>query len=183
MIKSRFLKEIKGYFSIFITFIILMIIFAHNLSFSVTCESQIGNGRTTLDHCELNNKIGEEDADGNMPITCGLKENIGKGQRDSDHLEYDPYTSPDYFYDTKNTYCLIWGLTMSIAYSTAAQIANEACDSGRVLINDKPAKASATVKEGDIITISFGNKDVKVEVLDVQETVRKEEAKELFRYL
>lgn len=62
-------------------------------------------------------------------------------------------------------------------------VANEACDSGRVLINDKPAKASANVKEGDIITISFGNKDVRVEVLDVQETVRKEEAKELFRYL
>ena len=56
-------------------------------------------------------------------------------------------------------------------------VANEACDSGRVLINDKPAKASES------ITISFGNKDVKVEVLDVQETVRKEEAKELFRYL
>lgn len=62
-------------------------------------------------------------------------------------------------------------------------VANEACDSGRVLINDKPAKASANVKEGDIITINFGNKEVKVEVLDVQETVRKEEAKELFRYL
>ena len=62
-------------------------------------------------------------------------------------------------------------------------MANEACDAGRVTINDKPAKASSTVKAGDIITISFGNKDVKVEVLDVQETVRKEEAKELFRYL
>ncbi len=62
-------------------------------------------------------------------------------------------------------------------------VANEACDSGRVMINDKPAKASANVKEGDIITISFGNKEVKVEVLDVQETVRKEEAKELFRYI
>ena len=49
--------------------------------------------------------------------------------------------------------------------------------------NDKPAKASANVKEGDIITISFGNKEVKVEVLDVQETVKKEEAKELFRYV
>ena len=61
-------------------------------------------------------------------------------------------------------------------------VANEACDSGRVLINDKPAKASANVKDGDIITISFGNKEVKVEVLDVQETVKKEEAKELFRY-
>ena len=55
-------------------------------------------------------------------------------------------------------------------------VANEACDSGRVLINDKPAKASANVKEGDIITISFGNKEVKVEVLDVQETVKKDEA-------
>ena len=62
-------------------------------------------------------------------------------------------------------------------------IANEACDAGRVLVNDKPAKASSNVKEGDVITIQFGNKDVKVEVLDVQETVRKEEAKELFKYL
>lgn len=62
-------------------------------------------------------------------------------------------------------------------------VANEACDAGRVMINDRPAKASAEVKAGDIITIAFGNKDVKVEVLSVQETVKKEEAKELFRYL
>ena len=62
-------------------------------------------------------------------------------------------------------------------------VANEACDAGRVLINDKPAKASTNVKEGDIITIQFGNKDVKVQVLDVQETVRKENAGELFKYL
>ncbi len=62
-------------------------------------------------------------------------------------------------------------------------IANEACDAGRVFINDKPAKASANVKVGDVITISFGNKEVKVEVLDVSETVRKEEAKDLFKYL
>jgi ribosomal 50S subunit-recycling heat shock protein len=62
-------------------------------------------------------------------------------------------------------------------------VANEACDAGRVLINDKPAKASANVKAGDILTIQFGNKDVKVEVLDVQENVKKEEAKELFRYI
>ncbi|MCI8787937.1 MAG: RNA-binding S4 domain-containing protein [Lachnospiraceae bacterium] len=62
-------------------------------------------------------------------------------------------------------------------------VANEACDSGRVTINDKVAKASAEVKQGDIIAISFGNREVKVEVLDVQETVKKEEAKELFRYL
>lgn len=62
-------------------------------------------------------------------------------------------------------------------------VANEACDGGRVLINDKPAKASTNVKVGDVITISFGNREVKVEVLDVQETVRKEEAGELFKYV
>lgn len=54
---------------------------------------------------------------------------------------------------------------------------------GRVLINEKPAKASAAVKEGDIIEIQFGTKAVRVEVLNVQETVKKEEAKELYRYL
>lgn len=62
-------------------------------------------------------------------------------------------------------------------------IANEACDNGRVMINDKVAKASTDVKVGDVITISFGNKEVKVEVTDVQETVKKDEAKELFKYL
>lgn len=62
-------------------------------------------------------------------------------------------------------------------------VANEACDAGRVLINEKPAKASAAVKEGDIIEIQFGTKAVRVEVLNVQETVKKEEAKELYRYL
>ncbi len=62
-------------------------------------------------------------------------------------------------------------------------VANEACDAGRVFINEKPAKASANVKVGDILTIQFGNKDVKVEILDVQVTVKKDEAKELFRYL
>ncbi len=62
-------------------------------------------------------------------------------------------------------------------------VANEACDAGRVSVNGKPAKASLNVKEGDVIEIAFGTRTVKVEVLDVQETVRKEEAKELFRYL
>ncbi len=62
-------------------------------------------------------------------------------------------------------------------------VANEACDAGRVLVNDKVAKASVNVKAGDVIEIQFGSKSVKVEVLDVQETVRKEEAKELYRYL
>ena len=62
-------------------------------------------------------------------------------------------------------------------------VANVACDAGRVLVNDKPAKASLNVKTGDIIEIQFGAKAVRAEVLDVQETVKKDEAKELFRYL
>ncbi len=62
-------------------------------------------------------------------------------------------------------------------------VANDACDAGRVLINDKPAKASTNVKTGDKIEIMFGTKSVKVEVLDVSETVKKEEAKEMYREL
>ncbi len=62
-------------------------------------------------------------------------------------------------------------------------VANEACDAGRVLVGGKPAKASLNIKQGDIIEIHFGTSSVKVEVLDVAETVKKDEAKELYRYL
>ena len=62
-------------------------------------------------------------------------------------------------------------------------VANEACDAGRVLVNDRPAKASAQVKAGYVLEIQFGSKSVRVEVLNVQETVKKEEAQELYRYL
>lgn len=62
-------------------------------------------------------------------------------------------------------------------------VANDACDAGRVMVNDKVVKASYDVKTGDIIEIQFGNKSVKVEVTQVTEVVKKEEAKEMFRYL
>jgi ribosomal 50S subunit-recycling heat shock protein len=62
-------------------------------------------------------------------------------------------------------------------------VANEACDGGRVKINGKTAKASAEVKTGDEIVISFGNKEVKVRVLDVVEVIRKEESKEMYEYI
>ena len=62
-------------------------------------------------------------------------------------------------------------------------VANEACDAGRVMINGKVAKASQEVKVGDRIEIRFGNRDVTLEVLDIQETTKKDEAKELFRYI
>ncbi|MBY0759268.1 MULTISPECIES: RNA-binding S4 domain-containing protein [Sellimonas] len=62
-------------------------------------------------------------------------------------------------------------------------VANEACDAGRVLVNGKTAKASVKIKKGDIIEIQFGTKAVKVEVMDIQDTTKKEEAKDLFRYI
>ena len=62
-------------------------------------------------------------------------------------------------------------------------IANEACDAGRVTVNGKVAKASQDVKVGDKLSIKFGDKTVDAEILSVQETVRKEEAKEMFKYL
>ncbi|MHB8131735.1 MAG: RNA-binding S4 domain-containing protein [Mobilitalea sp.] len=62
-------------------------------------------------------------------------------------------------------------------------VANDACDAGRVMINGKPAKASAIVKVGDVIEVGFGSKEVKVEVIDVQETTKKDDAKELYKYL
>lgn len=62
-------------------------------------------------------------------------------------------------------------------------VANEACDAGRVMVNGKPAKAGTNVKVGDVIEIGFGTRSVKVEVMDVAETTRKEDAKDLFKYL
>lgn len=62
-------------------------------------------------------------------------------------------------------------------------VANEACDAGRVLVNGKVAKASLDVKVGDVIEIQFGTKAVSVRVTDIQDTTKKEQAKELFEYL
>lgn len=62
-------------------------------------------------------------------------------------------------------------------------VANEACDAGRVLLNGKAARASAEVKADDVIEIGFGTRTVKVQVITVEETVRKDEAKEMYRYL
>ena len=62
-------------------------------------------------------------------------------------------------------------------------VANEACDAERVTINGRPAKASAQVKEGDILEIMFGTNPLKVEVLTVKETVKKEEARDMYKVL
>lgn len=59
-------------------------------------------------------------------------------------------------------------------------IANEACDAGRIIVNGNVAKASLNVKEGDEIEIHFGTRQVKVKVTNVQETVKKDEAKDMY---
>ena len=55
-------------------------------------------------------------------------------------------------------------------------VANEACDSERVSVNGKPAKASYDVKLDDKITITYGNKSVTVRVLEIKDTTKKTEA-------
>ena len=62
-------------------------------------------------------------------------------------------------------------------------VANDACDAGRVLVNNKVAKASTNVSVGDKIDIEFGNKNVSVEVTQIVESTKKEDAKEMFKYL
>ena len=62
-------------------------------------------------------------------------------------------------------------------------VANEACDAGRVMVNEKVVKASYDVKVGDVIEISFGNKSVKVKVTMIADSTKKEDAKEMFEYL
>ena len=59
-------------------------------------------------------------------------------------------------------------------------VANEACDAGKVVVNGKVARASYDVKEGDIIEITLGARTVKVQVCDVKEVVRKEDAPTMY---
>ena len=60
-------------------------------------------------------------------------------------------------------------------------VANDACDHARVTVNGREAKASYQVKRGDIIEIAFGNRALKVEVLDINENAGKSEAASLYR--
>jgi len=60
-------------------------------------------------------------------------------------------------------------------------LANEACDAGRVLVNERPIKASYDVKVGDVISLRFGEKVSRFEVLKVLEHTTKDGASELYR--
>ena len=60
-------------------------------------------------------------------------------------------------------------------------VANEACDNARVTVNGRPAKASYDVKAGDKLSVQFGTRTVTVEVLSVQDNVRKDDAAGMYR--
>ena len=60
-------------------------------------------------------------------------------------------------------------------------VANEACDNGLISVNGKPQRASYDVKVGDKITLRFGLRELTVEVVSVQETVRQADAATLYR--
>ena len=62
-------------------------------------------------------------------------------------------------------------------------VAKEACEQGRVFINDKEAKAGDKVKVGDTIEVQFGTGSLKLEVLSVKDKVRKAEAENLYKLL
>lgn len=62
-------------------------------------------------------------------------------------------------------------------------VAKEVADQGRVQLNGQVAKSSSTVKIGDTLTIQFGNRIVTVEVLDLKDSTKKEDALTLYRIL
>ncbi len=62
-------------------------------------------------------------------------------------------------------------------------IAKEACDNGRVMVNERSAKAGTEVEVGDVISIEFGSRTTKIEVTDLTEHVTKESSKELYKVI
>ena len=62
-------------------------------------------------------------------------------------------------------------------------IANEACDAGRVMVNGRVARASLDIKVNDVIEISFGEKVVKAQVLNIAETVKKDDASLMYKII
>lgn len=62
-------------------------------------------------------------------------------------------------------------------------VAKEACDQGRVFVNDKTAKAGTEVKTGDIIRVEFGNSSISARVLNLSESCRKEDAASMYEII
>ncbi len=62
-------------------------------------------------------------------------------------------------------------------------VANEACDASRVQVNDRPAKASYDVKEGDVLTITFGAKTLRIQVTAIKESTKKADAFDMYKVI
>ena len=62
-------------------------------------------------------------------------------------------------------------------------VANDACDTEHVSVNGRPAKASYDVKTGDVIEITFGQRTLKIRVLDVKEFTAKADAASLYEVI
>ena len=62
-------------------------------------------------------------------------------------------------------------------------VANEACDGGRVKVNDRTVKPSCQIKEGDVVEIGFNSGTVKFKVLMIKDTVRKEQAESMYEII
>ncbi len=62
-------------------------------------------------------------------------------------------------------------------------VAKDACDSEKILINGKLSKPSSKVNVSDILEINFGNRSFKIEILNIKEHVKKEEAESLYKIL
>ena len=62
-------------------------------------------------------------------------------------------------------------------------IAQEACDGGRVSVNGRSVKPSFKIKEGDIVELAFNSGTIKFKVLMLKDTVRKEEAENMYELI
>lgn len=62
-------------------------------------------------------------------------------------------------------------------------VANEACDAGRVTVNGRVARASLEVKPGDVLALTLGGREIRAEIVSVQETVAKNDAPLMYRFL
>jgi len=131
---KRFNRELKDYSSIFISFVIIFTLFANNMSFAAATCADISDF-TPREHCRdfnvkakvegeenLGNTIygpftvGKVDFDGNRPITCN-----------DVSLDYNPYTSDDYYYDSSNSWCIAWAVGISLSYAALSIAADFSC--------------------------------------------------------
>ena len=62
-------------------------------------------------------------------------------------------------------------------------VASNACDSGRIFINEKQAKPSKDVKVGDVVTVSFGDREITFRILSIDERQTKQSSTEMYEII